>query len=52
MSYKTNHGCNPGTQSKEKDKKPWNDQLKKKQTQTQDEPEYLRSGKNVCDHNE
>jgi hypothetical protein len=52
MSNQANQSCNPGTKAKEKNKEPRNDQFEKKQAQTQDKPEYFRSGKNVCDHNE
>ena len=52
MSDKANKGCDPGAKSKEKDNESGHDQLENKQTQSENEPEDFRSGKNICDHNE
>jgi hypothetical protein len=51
MSDKTNKSSDPGAEPKEEYDESGHYQFKKKQAQTQNEPENFRSGKNVCDHN-
>jgi len=51
MSDKTNKSSDPGAEPKKKYDESGHYQFKKKQAQTQNEPENFRSGKNVCDHN-